>query len=109
MLRSRLIIGEIACLAFILAWFLYVVSYVFSPHFGVVVVSAAEVEGLARVSKILGWASAASLITGILAAAGLRGRRLTVELGATAAGLLIMLVLVAVVTMTWYCLATTRV
>lgn len=109
MLRSRLIVGEIACLAFILAWFLYVCSYVLSPHVGLIVVPEAEADGLARVSRILGWVSAGSLITGILAAAGLRGEKLTAELAATAAGLLVMLVLFAALTTAWYFFAVMRV
>lgn len=70
-------------------------------------VSEAEVDGMARVSKILAWVSAGSVITGILAAAGLRGDKLIAELGATAAGLLLMLVLIAVVTTSWYVFALT--
>lgn len=107
MLRSRLIIGEIACLAFILSWLLYMVSYLLSPHVGLIVVPEAEADGLERVSKILVWVSAGSLITGVLAAAGLRGEKLTAELGATAAGLLFILVLVAALTMSWYFFAVT--
>jgi hypothetical protein len=99
---NRLLAGEIACLAFLVAWLIYAASYIVSPHVGFVTVPGVEANALERISKILAWVAAGCVITGILAAAGLRGERLTSELVATAAGLLVVLVLVAVLATSWY-------
>ncbi len=99
---SRLLVGEIACLAFLVAWFVYMASYIVSPHVGFITVPSIEVSALERISKILAWVAAGCIITGILAAAGFRGEKFTSELVATAAGILVVLVLVAALATSWY-------